>query len=111
MRRLRPGVGRTTDQAVFSSRRSHHADHRHTHRRVRGRGADCFLETECRADGPELERLAELVLSGEGPAGQAPVPDGFRYVIRIDSKLVELQDPYLTEDQRQLIDAVLAAAA
>ncbi|WP_328923408.1 hypothetical protein OG429_01280 [Streptomyces sp. NBC_00190] len=69
------------------------------------------LETECRADGPELERLAELVLSGEGPAGQAPVPDGFRYVIRIDSKLVELQDPYLTEDQRQLIDAVLAAAA
>ncbi|WP_406511136.1 hypothetical protein [Streptomyces sp. NBC_00161] len=35
------------------------------------------LETECRADGPELERLAELALSAEGPAGQEPVPDGF----------------------------------
>ncbi|MFE5808410.1 protealysin inhibitor emfourin [Streptomyces sp. NPDC056491] len=68
------------------------------------------LETECRADGPELERLAELALSAEGPAGQEPVPDGFRYVVRVDSKLVELQDPYLTEDQRQLIDAVLATA-
>lgn len=29
-------------------------------------------------------------------------------VVRVDSKLVELQDPYLTADQRQLIDAVLA---
>ncbi|MFF4443889.1 protealysin inhibitor emfourin [Streptomyces sp. NPDC001502] len=69
------------------------------------------LETECRADGPALERLAELALSGEGPAGQDPVPDGFSYVIGVDGKLVELQDPYLTEDQRQLIDTVLATAA
>ncbi|MER7822625.1 MULTISPECIES: protealysin inhibitor emfourin [unclassified Streptomyces] len=69
------------------------------------------LETECRADGPELERLAERVLTAEGPVGQEPVPDGFRYVVRVDSKLVELQDPHLTEDQRQLIDAVLATAA
>lgn len=45
------------------------------------------------------------------PCGQDPVPDGFSYVIRVDSKLVELQDPYLTEDQRQLIDTVLAAVA
>ncbi|WP_327739210.1 hypothetical protein OG749_40845 [Streptomyces nojiriensis] len=69
------------------------------------------LETECRADGPELERLAELALSDEGPAGQHPVPDGFSYAVRVDGKLVELHDPYLTEDQRQLIDAVLGAAA
>ncbi|WP_404961626.1 hypothetical protein [Streptomyces sp. 147326] len=69
------------------------------------------LATECRADGPELERLAELALSGEGPAGQDPVPDGFRYVVHIDTELVELLDPYLTTDQRQLIDAVLAAGA
>ncbi|MFD4736877.1 protealysin inhibitor emfourin [Streptomyces virginiae] len=68
------------------------------------------LETECRADGLELERLAELALSTEGPAEQEPVPDGFRYVLRVDSKLVELQDPYLTEEQRQLIDAVLTTA-
>ncbi|MCX4632567.1 protealysin inhibitor emfourin [Streptomyces sp. NBC_01443] len=69
------------------------------------------LETECRADGAELERLAERALSGEGPAGRDPVPDGFGYVVHVDGKLVELQDPYLTEDQRQLIDAVLAEAA
>ncbi|MFE6847671.1 protealysin inhibitor emfourin [Streptomyces sp. NPDC057686] len=69
------------------------------------------LETECRADGAELERLAERVLSGEGPAGRDPVPDGFSYAVHVDGKLVELQDPYLTEDQRQLIDAVLAEAA
>ncbi|MFE9633440.1 protealysin inhibitor emfourin [Streptomyces sp. NPDC006463] len=73
-----------------------------------GREKTASLETECRADGAELERLAELALSAEGPAGQEPVPDGFRYAVRVDGKLVELQDPYLTEDQRQLIDAVLA---
>ncbi|MCX4960166.1 protealysin inhibitor emfourin [Streptomyces virginiae] len=67
------------------------------------------LETECRSDRIDLERLAESALSGEAPAGQDPVPDGFSYVIRVDSKLVELQDLYLTEDQRQLIDTVLAA--
>ncbi|MER6445985.1 hypothetical protein DEJ51_31360 [Streptomyces venezuelae] len=67
------------------------------------------LETECRSDGPELERLAELALSGEGPVGLDPVPDGFSYVVHVDSKLVNLQDPYLTDEQRQLIDAVLAA--
>uniref|UniRef100_A0AAU2K0X2 Metalloprotease n=1 Tax=Streptomyces sp. NBC_00049 TaxID=2903617 RepID=A0AAU2K0X2_9ACTN len=69
------------------------------------------LETECRDDRPELERLAELALSGEGPAGQGPVPDGFSYVVHVDNKLVNLHDPYLTEDQRQLIEAVLADAA
>ncbi|MFI1650920.1 protealysin inhibitor emfourin [Streptomyces avidinii] len=69
------------------------------------------LETECRSDRHELERLAERALSGESPAGQDPVPDGFSYVVRVDSKMVELRDPYLTEDQRQLIDTVLAAAA
>ncbi|MFI7359952.1 protealysin inhibitor emfourin [Streptomyces avidinii] len=69
------------------------------------------LETECRSDRLELEQLAERALSGESPAEQEPVPDGFSYVVRVDSKLVELQDPYLTEDQRQLIDIVLAAVA
>ncbi|MGZ9935226.1 protealysin inhibitor emfourin [Streptomyces sp. NC-S4] len=76
-----------------------------------GRERTASVETECRADGPELERLAELALSGEGPAGQHPVPDGFSYSVSVDGKLMELQDPYLTEDQRQLIDAVLGAAA
>ncbi|MET9596216.1 protealysin inhibitor emfourin [Streptomyces sp. NPDC006459] len=66
------------------------------------------LDTECRVDRIELERLAERALSGESPVGQGPVPDGFSYLVRVDGKLVELQDPYLTEDQRQLIDTVLA---
>ncbi|MFD7028595.1 protealysin inhibitor emfourin [Streptomyces sp. NPDC059917] len=69
------------------------------------------LETTCRADGPALERLAELASDDDGAAGRTPVPDGFRYLVRLDDKLVRLQDPYLTEDQRQLIDTVLTAAA
>ncbi|MFI1064489.1 MULTISPECIES: protealysin inhibitor emfourin [Streptomyces] len=68
------------------------------------------LDTQCRADGAELERLAERALSGEVPAGPDPVPDAFSYVLRVDGKLVELQEPYLTEDQRQLIDVVMAEA-
>ncbi|MFI5987482.1 protealysin inhibitor emfourin [Streptomyces sp. NPDC051555] len=69
------------------------------------------LETKCRADGPALERLAELASDDDGSSGRTPVPDGFRYVVQLDGKLVKLQDPYLTEDQRQLVDTVLAAAA
>lgn len=76
-----------------------------------GRERTASLETECRADGAELERLAESALSGEVPADQGPVPDGFSYVVHVDGKRVELHDPYLTEDQQRLIDAVLAVAA
>ncbi|MGT2526518.1 protealysin inhibitor emfourin [Streptomyces nojiriensis] len=68
------------------------------------------LDTDCRADGAELERLAESALTSEGPAGREPVPDGFGYVVRVDGKQVELRDPHLTEEQRKLIDAVLAEA-
>lgn len=68
------------------------------------------LDTDCRADGAELERLAEGALSSEGTAGRGPVPDGFSYFVQVDGKLMELHDPYLTEEQRKLIDAVLAAA-
>ncbi|MFD7257943.1 protealysin inhibitor emfourin [Streptomyces sp. NPDC059874] len=68
------------------------------------------LETECRADGAELERMAERALSSEGSAGRGPVPDGFSYIVQVDGKLMELQDPHLTEDQRKLIEAVLAEA-
>lgn len=35
------------------------------------------LETESRADGRELERLAELALSAEGPRGRIPFPTAF----------------------------------
>ncbi|MEU6314405.1 protealysin inhibitor emfourin [Streptomyces sp. NPDC047014] len=69
------------------------------------------LETECRPDGPALERLAERALADEGPVGRDLVPDAFGYVVHIDGKVVDLQDPYLTEAQQQLVDAVLAEAA
>ncbi|MFE1413290.1 protealysin inhibitor emfourin [Streptomyces sp. NPDC085524] len=75
-----------------------------------GRESTAVLDTDCRADGAELERLAEAALSSEGPAGQGSVPDGFSYFVQVDGKLVQLQDPYLTEEQRKLIDAVLAEA-
>ncbi|MFJ3633783.1 hypothetical protein [Streptomyces sp. NPDC090112] len=39
-----------------------------------------------------------------------PVPDAFGYVVHVDGKVVELQDPHLTEAQQQLVDAVLAEA-
>ncbi|MFE2145084.1 protealysin inhibitor emfourin [Streptomyces sp. NPDC059456] len=76
-----------------------------------GRERTASLDTEYRSDGPELEWLAERALSGECPADRAPVPDGFRYVVRVDGKLVELRDPYLTDEQRQLITAVLGEGA
>ncbi|WP_327281570.1 MULTISPECIES: protealysin inhibitor emfourin [unclassified Streptomyces] len=76
-----------------------------------GRERTASLDTEYRSDRFELEQLAELALSGECPAGREPVPDGFVYVIRVDGKLVELRDPYLTEEQRRLITAVLGEGA
>ncbi|MFB6806268.1 MULTISPECIES: protealysin inhibitor emfourin [unclassified Streptomyces] len=76
-----------------------------------GRERTASLDTEYRSDGPELERLAERALSGECPADREPVPDGFQYVVHVDGKLVELRDPYLTDDQRRLITAVLGEGA
>ncbi|KOU23437.1 metalloprotease [Streptomyces sp. WM6372] len=76
-----------------------------------GRERTASLDTEYRSDGAELERLAERALSGECPAGGQPVPDGFNYVVHVDGKLVELRDPYLTEEQRQLIATVLGEGA
>ncbi|MCC0094373.1 hypothetical protein K7B10_06125 [Streptomyces flavotricini] len=76
-----------------------------------GRERTASLDTEYRRDGAELERLAELALSGECPGAREPVPDGFGYVVRVDDKLVELRDPYLTAEQGQLIATVLGAGA
>ncbi|MFF3648275.1 protealysin inhibitor emfourin [Streptomyces sp. NPDC002181] len=76
-----------------------------------GRERTASLDTEYRSDGAELELLAERALSGECPADRASVPDGFHYVVHIDGKLVELRDPYLTDEQRQLIATVLGEGA
>ncbi|MER7468281.1 protealysin inhibitor emfourin [Streptomyces sp. NPDC097981] len=71
-----------------------------------GRERTGSLDTAYRVDGAELERLAERSLSDEAPPAR-PVPDGFSYVVHIDGKVLELHDPYLTDDQRQLVGAVL----
>lgn len=76
-----------------------------------GRERTGTLDTACRPDGAELERLAERTLSTEDGPARGSVPDGFHYLLRIDGKTVELQDPYLTEEQRQLIAAVLGEGA
>ncbi|MET9961741.1 protealysin inhibitor emfourin [Streptomyces sp. NPDC006326] len=76
-----------------------------------GRERTGSLDTECRPDGIELERLAERTLSAEDAAGREPLPDGFHYLVRVDGKTVELRDPYLTEEQRQLVGAVLGEGA
>ncbi|MFB7784706.1 protealysin inhibitor emfourin [Streptomyces vinaceus] len=76
-----------------------------------GRERTASLDTEYRSDGAELEQLAERALSGECPADREPVPDGFAYVLHIDGKLVELRDPYLTDEQRHLIATVLGEGA
>ncbi|NXY99365.1 hypothetical protein HYE82_34330 [Streptomyces sp. BR123] len=75
-----------------------------------GRERTGALDTSCRCDGAELERLAERLLSDEVPQSGS-VPDGFSYVIHVDGKVVELHDPHLTDEQRQLIDAVLTEGA
>ncbi|MFF0553465.1 protealysin inhibitor emfourin [Streptomyces sp. NPDC004311] len=75
-----------------------------------GRERTASVETECRPDGPALEALAERALAEEAPVARTPVPDAFGYVIHVDGKVVELQDPHLTEAQQQLVDAVLAEA-
>ncbi|MGG8406253.1 protealysin inhibitor emfourin [Streptomyces sp. 12297] len=69
------------------------------------------VTTECRADRAELELLAERALSDDRSVDQPPVADGYHYVVHVDGKVMELHDPYLTENQRQLIRAVLEEGA
>ncbi|MEV7730266.1 protealysin inhibitor emfourin [Streptomyces sp. NPDC101733] len=71
-----------------------------------GRERTGSLDTRCRADGPELERLAERSMSADTTPVR-PVPDAFDYVVHVDGKVTELRDPYLTDEQRELVDAVL----
>ncbi|GAA1589139.1 MULTISPECIES: protealysin inhibitor emfourin [Streptomyces] len=76
-----------------------------------GRERSGSLDTEYRTDGAALEALAARALRGGCPPERPAVPDGFAYVLEAGGRAVELRDPYLTEDQRELIGTVLGEGA
>ncbi|MER7765225.1 protealysin inhibitor emfourin [Streptomyces sp. NPDC097619] len=57
------------------------------------------LDTDGRTDAAHLERLAERAV--------LPVPDGHHYRVTVDQQVLDLQEPHLTEEQRELIRTVL----
>ncbi|MER7753247.1 protealysin inhibitor emfourin [Kitasatospora sp. NPDC097643] len=66
------------------------------------------------ADQPDTTHLEALVHRAL-PPDMAPhgwvVPDGFQYDITVDGRSVHLADPHLTEDQRELVRALLKEGA
>ncbi|MEV7617682.1 protealysin inhibitor emfourin [Streptomyces sp. NPDC089799] len=76
-----------------------------------GRERQAAVDTECRPDRADLELLAERALGEDWPADRQPVADGYRYVVQVDGKVMELHEPHLTANQRQLISAVLEEGA
>ncbi|MEV7415399.1 protealysin inhibitor emfourin [Streptomyces sp. NPDC089919] len=61
------------------------------------------LDTRGLRDAERWEELAHRAV--------APRPDGFHYRITVDDEAIDLQDPYLSEDQRTLIQALMEGAA
>ncbi|MEV7547507.1 protealysin inhibitor emfourin [Streptomyces sp. NPDC089915] len=61
------------------------------------------LDTAGRRDAPQWEDLAHRAV--------ASTADGFHYRITVDGRAIDLQDPYLSEDQRELIHGVLGEGA
>lgn len=68
------------------------------------------LDTADRPDAGHLHALALAALAPSG-ANRDPVPDGYRYVITVDTASVHCADPDLTPAQRDLITAVLGEGA
>ncbi|MCB5181980.1 protealysin inhibitor emfourin [Streptomyces antimicrobicus] len=61
------------------------------------------LDTDGRADAARWEELAHRAL--------AATADGFHYRITVDDQVLDVQDPYLSEEQRALVRAVLGEGA
>ncbi|MFF2196096.1 protealysin inhibitor emfourin [Streptomyces sp. NPDC058157] len=57
------------------------------------------IDTAGRRDAPQWEELAHRAV--------ASTPDGYHYRITVDGRTVDLQDPYLSEDQQRLVRGVL----
>ncbi|MFI5762411.1 MULTISPECIES: protealysin inhibitor emfourin [unclassified Streptomyces] len=68
-------------------------------------GADTMrkIDTSVRRDAAEWEGLARRAVR--------PVADGFHYRITIDGRAVDVDEAALTDDQRDLIRAVLGEGA
>ncbi|MFH7599031.1 protealysin inhibitor emfourin [Streptomyces racemochromogenes] len=61
------------------------------------------LDTAGRRDAPRWEELAHRAV--------ASTADGYHYRITVDGRTVDVQDPYLSEEQRELIRGVLGEGA
>ncbi|MEW2417002.1 protealysin inhibitor emfourin [Streptomyces sp. NPDC046866] len=61
------------------------------------------LDTTGRRDAPRWEELAHRAVESTA--------DGYHYRITVDGRAVDVQDPYLSEEQRELIRGVLGEGA
>ncbi|GAA0289130.1 hypothetical protein GCM10010302_29320 [Streptomyces polychromogenes] len=61
------------------------------------------LDTTGLRDAPRWEELAHRAV--------ASTADGYHYRITVDGRAIDLQDPYLSEEQRELIHGVLGEGA
>ncbi|MER6218913.1 protealysin inhibitor emfourin [Streptomyces sp. NPDC048387] len=61
------------------------------------------IDTAGRRDAPRWEQLAQRAVQ--------PTADGYHYRITVDGRALDLQDPYLSEEQRELIRGVLGEGA
>ncbi|MCZ2523102.1 protealysin inhibitor emfourin [Streptomyces sp. HB2AG] len=74
-----------------------------------GRTRRAAVETDGRPDAPEWHALADRALAAAPPPGSGGgVPDGFHYGISAGGRTAHWADPYLTEEQAELVERVLA---
>ncbi|MEU1542536.1 protealysin inhibitor emfourin [Actinacidiphila glaucinigra] len=69
------------------------------------------LDTAGRPDAFRLHALARGILAADPGGPPQGVPDGFRYEIAVDGRTVHCADPWLTEEQRELVRLVLKEGA
>ena len=69
------------------------------------------VDTSGRPDAHAWHALAERAVTAGRGAPPAGVPDGFSYEITVDGTTVYAADPWLTEEQRELISRVLKEGA
>jgi hypothetical protein len=65
------------------------------------------VDTGDRADGPELEALADRVRATPPPA-VPPGPDRFQYELVVDTHTVRLHEGALSDDARELVQRLQA---
>jgi hypothetical protein len=76
-----------------------------------GRTIRAELDTADRLDAPHVHALAREAVVGASRLRGYGVPDGYHYVITVDSRTVYCADPGLTDSQRELVSLVLREGA